>query len=440
MENKIGKRAKGIAYLLMLIYFASYIMRINFAAMLATIYPAIGVTKSDISVVITGMTIFYGTGQIINGILGDRIKPKYMLTCGLLLAAACNIAMSFCTTVPVMTAVWCVNGFAHAMLWPPIVRLLSANLTDAEYSYAAVRVSWGSSFGTILIYSLCPLLLKIMDWNWIIFTLAIVGVVIAAVWVVLYPHLFNKPQTQAEGVANKASAATAVKKKGIPLPPMVWICVVLIFLGIVLQGMLRDGVTNWMPSYLLESFGMPAENAIFATVILAVFSIVSFSVFDLLHRKLIHNEVTCAAAIFVGSAVCGIVLYIINLLAASVITSMLLMAVIVACMHGINLMLITVVPKRFIKSGKVSTFSGLLNAGTYVGAAIATPVFAIFAENENLGWNFTVLMWAVIAAAGAVVCFVTVPMWRHFRKTYADVPETTEQVEEPAEEKAEAVS
>ena len=163
MEQAISKRAKGIAYLLMLIYFGSYIMRINFAAMLATIYPSIGVTKSEIAVVITGMTVFYGAGQIINGILGDKIKPKYMLTAGLMLAVICNVSMSFCRTVPVMTVVWCVNGYAHAMLWPPIVRLLSAHLTDAEYSYAAVRVSWGSSFGTILVYSVCPLLLKVLD-------------------------------------------------------------------------------------------------------------------------------------------------------------------------------------------------------------------------------------------------------------------------------------
>lgn len=418
MEQVISKRAKGIAYLLMLIYFGSYIMRINFAAMLATIYPSIGVTKSEIAVVITGMTVFYGAGQIINGILGDKIKPKYMLTGGLLLAVACNVAMSFCRTVPVMTVVWCVNGYAHAMLWPPIVRLLSAHLTDAEYSYAAVRVSWGSSFGTILVYSLCPLLLKVLDWNSILLCLAGIGAAIISVWILLYPRLFCTPAV-VEPVQGEAQVSE--KKATVPLPSMVWICVVLIFIGIVLQGMLRDGVTNWMPSYLLESFGMPAENAIFATVILAVFSIFSFSMFDILHRKVFRNEVTCSAVIFVGSAVCAVLLYVINLFASSVITSMLLMAFIVACMHGINLMLITVVPKRFIKSGKVSTFSGLLNAGTYVGAAIATPVFALIAENAS--WNTNVLVWMLISIAGAAICLVTMPLWTKFKKDYSDNPE-----------------
>ena len=112
------------------------------------------------------------------------------------------------------------------------------------------------------------------------------------------------------------------------------------------------------------------------------------------------------------------------MVASSVIASMLLMAMIVACMHGINLMLITVVPKRFIRSGKVSTFSGLLNAGTYVGAAIATPVFALIAENAS--WNANVLTWALISVAGVAVCLATVPLWKRFRKEYADVPVSEE--------------
>ena len=94
------------------------------------------------------------------------------------------------------------------------------------------------------------------------------------------------------------------------------------------------------------------------------------------------------------------------------------MAVIVACMHGINLMLITVVPKRFVKSGKVATYSGLLNACTYVGASISTYGFAALAE--SFGWNFTILTWVMVSVAGILVCLAAVPLWKKFRKEYAD--------------------
>lgn len=421
MTLSISKRVKGFTYLLTLVYFGSYVMRINFAAMLATIYPDIGVTKSAISVVITGLTIFYGSGQIINGILGDKIKPKYMLTVGLSLAAACNIGMFFCQTVPWMTAVWCINGFAHSMLWPPIVRLMSTYLNDAEYNYATVRLYWGSSCGTILIYTLCPLLLKIITWRWIILCYAFVGLAIVAAWVLLSPRVIKKEPSVQEESDDPQQSINIPERKEVPLPSRIWISVAMIFFAIILMGMLRDGVTNWMPSYLLESFGMPAENAIFATVILAVFSMISYSLYDALYRKVFPNEVVCAAVIFGGSAVCGVALYLINLFASSAIVSMLFMALIVSGMHGVNMMLISIVPKRFAKSGKVSTFSGLLNAGTYVGAAIATPAFALIAENYS--WNINVLVWGILAAAGTAVCLAVVPLWKKFRREYSDNPE-----------------
>ena len=424
MTQKISKKAKLITLLLAMVYFASYLMRKNFSVMLAAITAASGHTEVALGIVGSAMTISYGAGQIVNGILGDKIKPQYMLTCGLFLAAGCNFVMSFCTTVPVMAVVWFINGFAHAMLWPPIVRLMAMHMNDTEYGYAAVRISAASSVATIILYLLSPALLKVMEWNHVILCIAIAGVVIAVTWVLLNPKLIRKEEAPVP-VAEGEQAPAPAEKKVIPLPHIVWLPVVLIFLGIVLQGALRDGVGDWMPTYMAQAFDLDPENAIITGVVPAIFSIISFSVFDLLHRKLLKNEVNCAAVIFVGAAVCSGLLLLLNLLGLSgwiaAILSALLIGILVACMHGINLMLITVVPKRFIKSGKVSTFSGILNAGTYVGAAVALPLFPALAENFD--WNATIIAWTVISVLGAAVCFIVVPLWHRFRKEYSDNPE-----------------
>ena len=414
MESVIRKRAKAIAWSCTLVYFASYMMRINFAVMLVKICSDMQVNKTDLAVVVTGLTIAYGAGQIISGLMGDKIKPQLMLTMGLALAAICNVSMFFCHSIPLMTVVWSVNGFAHAMLWPPIVRLMSTYLSDAEYSYSAVRVSWGSSFATIALYLLCPLMLTFLHWRVIMLVCAACGIAIMVFWTLVNPKLFTEP---VENARNKG-AEEGTKPAYSSLPSFVYLPVALIMLGIILQGILRDGVTNWMPSYLLETFGWPEENAIIATVILAVFSVVSFAVFDLLHRKVFKNEVFCSAIIFVMSAVAAALLYLVNVASSSIVFSMLFMAVIVACMHGINLMLITVVPKRFVKSGKVATYSGLLNSCTYIGASISTYGFAALAE--SFGWNFTILTWVMVSLAGVLVCLCAIPLWKRFRRKYAD--------------------
>ncbi|MBQ8356625.1 MAG: MFS transporter [Clostridia bacterium] len=423
MEQTISKQAKKITLLLAMVYFASYLMRKNFSVMLTAIKAA-GYDAVALGIVGSAMTISYGAGQIINGIIGDKIRPQYMLTCGLFLAAACNFAMSFCTTIPFMAAVWFVNGFAHAMLWPPIVRLMATYMNDTEYGYAAVRISAASSIATIVLYLLSPVLLKVMEWNTVILCIAFAGVAIAVAWVMLNPRLFKQEVPALPDNVSAQESSKESEKKVVPLPAMVWLPIVLIFIGIVLQGALRDGVGDWMPEFMADTFGLDPENAIITGVVPAIFSIISFTVFDILHRKLFRNEVTCAGVIFVGAMVSAALLWVLNVYATGWITgifSALLIGVLVACMHGINLMLITVVPKRFIKSGKVSTFSGLLNAATYVGAAVGLPLFA--ALKSSLSWSVTIAVWVGISALGALVCFATVPLWKKFRKNYSDNPE-----------------
>ena len=412
MKTVLSPRTRKIAYFLALVYFTSYCMRVNLAVMLVKICSDMQVEKSALAIVITGLTVAYGTGQVISGFLGDRVKPQYIIPAGLFLAVVCNVGIFFTSTIPAMTIIWSVNGFAHALLWPPIVRLMSTHLSVEDYSFAAVRVNQGSSIATISLYLFCPLLLGFMEWRTIMLLCAAWGAVMIVLWFALYPRVFTK-----ECVPTQKDEAPASEQKALPIPLYIFGAISLIMPGIMLQGMLRDGVTNWMPSFLLETFGLSEENSIVSTVILAIFTMISYSAFSALQKRFFKNEVTCASAIFAGSAiVCGL-LFVVNTFAPAValVPSLILMALTVAAMHGVNLMLIAIVPRRFVVFGKVSTYSGILNACTYVGAALSTYGFAALAETFD--WNFTILTWVAISFVGAVVCFFGARIWqRHLEE------------------------
>ncbi len=410
MIHYIRPRAKKISWMLTLIYFGSYLMRINFAVMIVKVCSDMQIEKTALSVVLMGLTIAYGCGQLVSGFLGDKIKPEFLITGGTAFATACNVAMFFSTSIPVMAVVWTANGFAHAMLWPPIIKLFSAYLSDEEYAYANLRVAWGSSGATMLLYLACPLLLSFMNWRAIILSCALVGVAILVIWLISYPKLFNEPINSSLEIIKSQKG----EKKATPLPFFTFIPIALIMLAIICQGGLREGVTNWMPSYMCESFGLSEENAILSTVVLALFSMVSFSIFTYVNKKFFKNELSCATAIFILSTVIASLLYLANLFFSSVVSSMLLMALIVAFMHGINLMLLAYVPKRFLSYGKVSTFSGIFNCCAYIGASLAD--FAFPAIAESYGWNATVLSWAIFSAVGLTACAIAVPVWIKFCK------------------------
>ena len=414
---KVKPRVRKIAWLLSLVYFASYIMRINFTVLIVKVCSELGKEKSELAIVVTALTVTYGVGQILCGILGDKIKSKTMILFGLCLAVACNIALLFCKDVLPMTIVWGVNGLAHAMFWPPIVRLMARNLTEAEYAYASVRVTWGSSIATILLYLCCPLLLMIMSWRMIMLICAICGLIIMVLWVTLSPKLFKAGAHSDELATTRTIIIPKIKSESYKAPSFVILPLIMIMIGIVMQGALRDGVTTWMPSYLHEVFKIPEEWSIFTTVILAVFSMISFTVFDQINRRFFNDEVLSAGVIFLIAAISGVALYISNAFSIAVLSNI-FMSILVSCMHGTNLMLIAIAPKRFTKTGKVATYSGIMNACTYVGAALSIYAFSAIED-----WSITILLWAIIAIFACVICLGAVKKWRKFRKEFADKEE-----------------
>ena len=415
MKLKIAPQNQKIAYFLAAVYFTSYCMRVNLAVMLVKICSEMQVEKSALAIVITGLTIAYGAGQVVSGFLGDRFQPKHIIPAGLLLAVVCNVSIFFSSTIPAMAVIWSINGFAHALLWPPIVRLMSTYLPAEDYSFAAVRVNQGSSIATLSLYLFCPLLLGVMEWRTIMLLCAAWGAVMVVLWFAFYPRVFKEEYIQTE---KAESPAPDSKANRIPIPLYLFGAIALIMPGIMLQGMLRDGVTNWMPSFLLETFHLSEENSIVSTVVLAIFTMISYSAFSVLQKRFFKNEVTCASAIFAGSAIICALLFAVNKFFpnAALLPSLILMALTVAAMHGINLMLISIVPRRFAVFGKVSTYSGILNASTYVGAAISTYGFAALAENFD--WNFTILTWVAISFVGAVVCFFGARIWQRHLDEY----------------------
>ena len=427
MGTNIRKKAKAIAWLLTLVYFASYLTRKNFNVMISAVssgmvssgaFSNVDAANTMLAIVSGALTVAYGVGQIVNGILGDKIKPQLMITAGLTIASAANVAMYFCPDNYIaMSIIWCINGFAHSMLWPPIVRLMATYLNSDEYGYSSVRVSWGSSIATIVLYFGCGALTSVIAWREVLLICAGCGVMLLAVWMFFNKKLFT------DSMAQMDVKKDATEKKKYPLPLFVFIPVALIMIGIILQGSIRDGVETWTPTILQgENEALGGSVAIILTVVPAIFSMISFSVFDILHRKLFRNEVTCAAVIFLGATFFAFCVYLTNLFvnndSVETVLYLIFISLLTGCMHGINLMLITVVPKYFLKSGKVSTFSGILNACTYAGSAVGVWLFAQISVSGS--WGESMIAWIIISALGAVACFAAVPLWKKFRRIYSD--------------------
>lgn len=406
MSKLSSRRDVGLFTLLCsVVYFSSYVSRINLGAVFVAVAESGYSSERSVALALTLCSVTYGAGQLISGYLGDKFKPHNLIFIGFLLTAAMNFSVG---TVggDALVALWAINGFAQSLMWPPLVKIMSSSLTEDDYKKAVVKVSWGSSFGTIAVYLLAPVVVRFFEVRYVF----IISSVLAVIMAIVVKSLMDKGNSVADNktVENASDSVVEDKKR---FSASSFALLILVMLAILCQGALRDGVTNWTPTYISEIFKLDSSLSILTGVILPIFSVLSFSFVSFVNRKLIKNELLCAGVVFGIGAVSGVLLLFVG--NVHFIVSLLLLALLVGSMHGVNLILVCMTPAYFGRYGKVSFVSGLINSSTYVGAAISTYGIALF--TESFGWNKTIALWAGVACLGTLICVGVARKWTKFK-------------------------
>lgn len=389
------KRQTKFALLFSLAYFISYITRINFGAVISEMVSATGFSKDLLSLSVTGSFVTYGVGQLISGVLGDKISPKNLVLYGLIITVLMNMAIPFCTSPYTMMAVWCVNGFAQSLMWPPIVKLMTLMFSNEVYKKVCEKVILASSFATIMVYLVSPVLIAISGWKTVFFFSAILGLIMILVWQKYCLNL--KPKRVERNTTSKSNISVFF------CPAM--LCVMI---AIICVGMLRDGITTWMPTYISETYNLKNEISILTGVLLPLFSVFSINMATKLYTKKLKNPVFCGGVLFLAGAFSAVLMVVTT--GKNAIFSVVSAALITGCMHGVNLMLICMIPAFFKKFDFVSTGSGVINFCTYIGSAISTYGIAILSQKS--GWGFTLKLWVLIAVLGTLLCFIASKPWK----------------------------
>ena len=300
------KKINALIFLCAAAYFISYLSRLNYAAVMAEFIAESGLPKATAVKPITAISITYGLGQLVSGYLGDRIKPRHIITGGFILTTIMNFIMPFAApNVTAMTVVWAVNGFAQAMMWPPLVKIMTTALDRKTYDRATVLVSYGSSSGNIAVYLIAPTFISLSaGWKSIFYFSGCCAFALIFIWNIAM-NRFEKagipqPELNRGKKQDKGTSGTTavIHSLGVALP--------LIMLAIIAQGMIRDGVTSWMPTFIGETYNLGTSISILSGVILPIFSIVSLEITSYIHHHWFKNELLCEGIIAAVAAACSL--------------------------------------------------------------------------------------------------------------------------------------
>ena len=405
METTKNKYSGILVFLCSAVYFVSYLTRINYAAVMVEITKSLNISKTAASLALTASAISYGFGQIVSGYLGDKFKPEKIIVSGLICTSLMNLLIPLTASPGYMTAIWFVNGLAQAMMWPPMVKIMTSMLNDEEYKKGCIKVFWGSSTATIFIYIAAPFIIHISSWKFVFVFSAACAVLMCIFWIFGYSAVKKNLTVKA---VSKKTEGQVLKEH---FSPKVFFLLIFIMITVAIQGSLRDGVTNWMPSYISESFNLGSEISILTNVFLPIFSLFIYSLTSYLNRRFIKNEYLCIAFIYAVGALCALILALFGNIGAGV--AVFAAAILSGAMHGVNYCQTCLTPMYFARYGKVSLISGVINSGTYIGSAISTYGVAYLAQ--SLAWEQIAVVWCLAALFGGVLAFGISGKWNKFK-------------------------
>ena len=399
------KKSRLIVIALWLMYGSAYFGRTCYSAAIASIVSGGVYTKSEIGLVGTAFFICYGAGQIVSGIAGDRVNPFVMILLGAFGSSVCCFSMAFASSIGLMAAIWGINGIFQSMLWAPLLRVFSQTINSRIREKAILNIALSLPVGTVCAYLCSTLIIKYSNWNNVFIcggTVKLLAFLLGLISILIC----EKSMTR---ISEKRKKADKNTPSGF-LPILISSGLLIIIIPSFLHGMMRDGITNWVPTMITEEYGVVPSFSVFLTVVLPIFNAFGAYIITPLYKKLGCNEMKAAGICSVFALVPMILLLFIGKI--PVIISIILLALTTMSMYSLNYLIISRVPVRFAQKGLTSSVTGILNSFTYIGCAVSSYSFG--AVSQKAGWSAVIVIWIISALLTSLFTILSNKKWNKF--------------------------
>ena len=383
------RKAINIGSICVFSYLASYYMRnllsVSTPAMLDT-----GLfTKEMIGLCSSVYFLIYAVGQLLNGMIGDKVSAKKMVFGGLLICGISSIAFAFCTTMPLRILIFALMGFSLSMLRGPLVKTISEN-TLPKYARICCTFFSFAAFAGPFIASFIAML---FDWKMTFIVAGASCVFIAVCAYVVLSHFEKK------GMIKQAVRKEQGQKKNIWSVFKLENFMFYLFVGALVE-ISGASISFWMPTYLTEhlNFENDIANIIFSFKALIRSFVPFVSLFML--RLFKDNDVRMSKYAFLFSTIFFIGVWLVPNRYINVVFFFLAL---ISVSFASSILWNVYIPNQ-AKSGMVSTINGVLDFSGYVAAAVANIIFS--AVVDKIGWNGVTIIWILLMLSGVIVASI----------------------------------
>ncbi len=387
MENNVTKVGK-IGGICVITYFFSYVLRNVLSVATPAMIKEDFFTKEYIGLLSSVYFIFYAAGQLINGFIGDRVRPKFLLAIGLETSCLSLLIVPIIENKAIHFAGFAIMGFALSMVRGPLTKLVAEN-TDQKSARVICTLLSAVAFLSPLVASILAIFLK---WRMIFITASALTAVVSALAISFICKL--EKTGQINFVPAKRSDISAYLKV-FKLKDF-WIYLFISAIG----EIVGTSVNFWIPTYMTEYLGLASDMAYTA------YSVISFSglfapfITLIIYEKVIHNGVNLSCIMY---AISGISFFLLLILKLPVVNIFLFLIAKMASGCAVGAVWSIYIP-GLAKSGLVSSVNGVIDSAGYAVATVANIIFSL--AMSAVGWNGIIIIWAVIMVLAVNAIFL----------------------------------
>lgn len=390
--DKNTQKAWRIGSFCIATYLASYVTRNILSVSTPEMIKEAFFTKEYTGLLSSICFIFYAAGQLINGFIGDRVHPKYMIIMGLGISSVSTFVIPIFDNRILHFTAFALIGFGLSMLRGPLMKVISEN-TAATHARMICTLFSMAGFAGPLIASILSIFFK---WRAVFTATGVISVIITVLAVAAITTLEKRGEIKFVPKYDKGIAGILNVFK---LEDFIFYMLISS-----IGEIAGSSITFWIPTYTTEHLGFSNDAAS------TIYSVVSFSTLFtpfitlLIYEKLIRNGIKLALVMYVISAVFFIA---VRFTAAPVLNVSMLIIAKMAAAAASSIVWSAYIP-GLARSGKVSSANGVIDAAGYAMASLANVLFSTFVG--RLGWGGIVNMWYIIMLIGAAVSFIKLTM------------------------------
>lgn len=390
-----------------------YICRKNIAVAMPAMIKDLGFSKTDLGIISAVFYIIYAWAKFINGMLCDRSNPRYFMGVGLLIAAVANIFFGFSSTILLFVIFWAINGWVQTMGSPTGPKTMANwySLSERGSYYGVYNTC--HSLGAFSILLAGGFIVESLGWRYG-FYLPGLFCILGAIFIMsrlpdrpesvgLAPiEEFHGEAAQGEHDYEEHETIFYIAWHYVLKNKKIWI---LSFASLFIY-IIRYGLVDWAPTYLVEAKGSTIGYAGLKTSALELFGIPGGILAGIASDRIFGARRAPVAVICLfGVAISATVLYFIPPGHGWV--DALVLGISGFFIYGPQMLVAGLAAIDFSSRKAAATAVGLTGFMSYVGATAAGYVSGRL--TDTFGWSGGFIFWVASAVLGALLM---ITMWK----------------------------